>query len=1127
VLAHNATIQIQNSVPVASSVQLTPTSPIEEDDLHANYAYSDADDDSEGIHRVRWYKNGVLQADYNDQLSVPYTATSKGEQWNFTIEPFDGVAYGTLVVSNTVVIANTAPVASNLLITPGSPVTTDELVANYVFFDADDDLESGSEIRWYRNGSLQAQFNNQKTISAAWTNRSDQWHFTVRPRDGFDFGTLQMSDNVTILNSAPEVTVLPILNDNQNVDTLTDLDLVVSFSDADFDINQSKIVWYRGLTEMTQFENETTIPAAWTNKSQTWYAIVTPYDGYEFGTPVTSGSWIIDNTAPTASVSPAQGVNSNVDTLADLDLEIIFTDNDDDGNQSKIVWFNNTVEMTQFENWTTIPAAWTNKSQIWYAIVTPYDGEGFGTPVTSGSWTVINTVPAVTVTPIFGADGNVDTDTVLSLSILFTDSDNDGNQSKIVWFMNAAEQSQFENWTAIPAVWTNKSQIWHAIVTPYDGEGFGTLATSGSWTIINTAPSAIVNPAIGSDSNVDTATSLTLSIVFTDVDNDGNQSKIVWYLNAAEQNQFENWTAIPAAWTNKSQIWYAIVTPYDGEVFGAPVTSGSWTIINTAPEATVTPAVGQDSNVDTNTALILGILFTDLDNDGNQSKIAWFNNTVEMTQFENWTAIPASWTNKSQTWYAIVTPYDGEVFGTPVTGGSWNIINAAPTASDVVMTPGTPDTTNTLVLSYTYSDIDGDSEDSTQIRWYKDNVLQPDFNDLLEIPAAFTNRSQVWKVTVQVHDGTTFGILVETSVTIANLRPTFTGLEFDAASYYQNATITAIATVFADTDQDPTGYYYVWRVNQVIVQTGIGANQLVPGSFAVFDNVSVQVWANDGLANSTASRTVSIIIANFQPIITNQAQIVAWPNWTMNEDFGTVQLNLTTHKFDLESTPAELAWSIAISDPTLVTIDESAIAQNLIRFTSILNRHGTATITLTLTDAQGDYVSVNITITIVAVSEAPVILNPNELQNLAIWHQTAGFSSFTIDLSPYQTDDDDTGADLRWFAYTGRSDVILIEGNNSANHILTIYEVATFNGTIEVILYLQDQEGLQTEITIIVTIASPTAPTTTPTSSPTTTGTSVPLSFLEKSLPQVIGITLGVVAIVGFALFLRLRKVRA
>jgi hypothetical protein len=95
---------IGNIAPVAENLVISPVSPTTGDDLIGSYDYSDADGNPESGTIIRWYKDSVVQADYNDLLTVPSSATSQGEQWGFRVRPSDGIRDGVTVTSEPVTI---------------------------------------------------------------------------------------------------------------------------------------------------------------------------------------------------------------------------------------------------------------------------------------------------------------------------------------------------------------------------------------------------------------------------------------------------------------------------------------------------------------------------------------------------------------------------------------------------------------------------------------------------------------------------------------------------------------------------------------------------------------------------------------------------------------------------------------------------------------------------------------------------------------------------------------------------------------------------------------------------------------------------------------------------------------
>jgi hypothetical protein len=133
------------------------------------------------------------------------------------------------------VILNIPPVADNLQISPSNPLTTDNLDGSYQYYDADGDPENGTEIRWYKNGVLQPQLNNTLTVSSVLTTKGEIWHFTVKPKDSKDFGSLETSPSVTIQNSPPEIEAFTPINTTPEVDTGMNLQFTQTSSDQDDD----------------------------------------------------------------------------------------------------------------------------------------------------------------------------------------------------------------------------------------------------------------------------------------------------------------------------------------------------------------------------------------------------------------------------------------------------------------------------------------------------------------------------------------------------------------------------------------------------------------------------------------------------------------------------------------------------------------------------------------------------------------------------------------------------------------------------------------------------------------------------------------------------------------------------
>ena len=282
-----------NAPPVASNLVIDPSAPFTADSLIVRYDYYDADGDLENGTEVRWYRNGVLQPAYNNHLIVPSSATLKVESWYFTVRPKDGKSFGTLQTSSPVTVQDTPPVAYDLTISPSLPRTTDDLVRSYLFYDADGDVESGSEIRWYKNDVLQLTFNDLVIVSFSATAEGEDWHFTVKPKDGTFSGALQVSTAVTIQPDQGVPNTPPVAS-NLTINpsfpkTIDDLIASYEYYDVDGDSeNGTEIRWYKNGVPKSAYSDQLIVPSNGTLADETWFFTVKPKDGKSFGTLETS-----------------------------------------------------------------------------------------------------------------------------------------------------------------------------------------------------------------------------------------------------------------------------------------------------------------------------------------------------------------------------------------------------------------------------------------------------------------------------------------------------------------------------------------------------------------------------------------------------------------------------------------------------------------------------------------------------------------------------------------------------------------------------------------------------------------------------------------------------------------------
>lgn len=199
-------VVFENVPPVASNLVVSPANPRSIEDLTLVYTYSDINGDAESGTRIEWTRNAAIQGAFNNQLTVPNSATSRGDQWRARVTPRDGLNDGQFVFSNTVIIGNTPPSAADLQILPATgAVHGTPLRGRYRFDDADSDAESGSDVRWFDRGNEVPALEDLYDVPGSSVRKGQVWTFSVTPSDSMESGPTMTSGPVTIGNTAPVV----------------------------------------------------------------------------------------------------------------------------------------------------------------------------------------------------------------------------------------------------------------------------------------------------------------------------------------------------------------------------------------------------------------------------------------------------------------------------------------------------------------------------------------------------------------------------------------------------------------------------------------------------------------------------------------------------------------------------------------------------------------------------------------------------------------------------------------------------------------------------------------------------------------------------------------------------------
>ena len=277
---------------------------------------------------------------------------------------------------------------------------------------------------------------------------------------------------------------------------------------------------------------------------------------------------------------------------------------DEDKDQTQIMWFRNGLPVSELANKRTISnsdfvarradagnSAGIARGQEWFFTVRPSDGKSFGALATSHSIVVSNQAPVATSAYLRSSNAADPATFTSSDSITavftFADADDDSSTGSVFTFygngvqiksgtedtINAADTDDAGNKILVPG------KSVYAEIVPFDGTDYGTLVATAEVVIQPTPPTVSdvsIIPIAPTASGV-----LTLTYQYVSLDESIDQSRTAWFKNGERQSAYDNQKNIGTIGQGASTIlrpgdkWYAVVTPYDGNVEGQAVKSNT------------------------------------------------------------------------------------------------------------------------------------------------------------------------------------------------------------------------------------------------------------------------------------------------------------------------------------------------------------------------------------------------------------------------------------------------------------------------------------------------------------------------------------------------------------------------
>ncbi len=585
---------------------------------------------------------------------------------------------------------NAPPSAPKVSIGPISPHTEDDLVA---IIDGDSDDDQGNKVSysyaWKQDGLPRNDITGD-TVPASETAKGQVWAVSVTPNDGKVDGPAGRA-STTIVNSLPvvDVTLSP-----EVPTTLDDLVVIPEATDADGDPVTFSFSWTLdgGRTDV----DVDTISADQTAHGQRWAVTVTPNDSEKDGTPVTAEVEIAD-AAPVmlaVSIVPAEPY-----VLDDLVATVEASDADGDAITFQYAWFVD-GSLVQSGVSDTLAAGSFAKHQRVTVEVTPKDGFIDGEPLSSVDAIVMNSIPTadgVSIDP----SNPYEATTLTCLPVGFSDADGDPEAWSFVWQVNGTEVSFA---VTLDGANFSKGDTITCAATPFDGEESGVAVASVPIIIANTPP--VLNSVALSTLTPTENDTITVTLgAASDDDDDAITFGYAWSVNGAVVSTSDS---LPPGRFNKGDSIYVTVTPWDGTDFGAPVTSAAATGTNLAPSISAVSLSPAD--IYTNDTLSAAVTATDLDGDPIFFSYDWYVDGFPRGSSSSASLSGVAYFDKGQAVYVVVTPTDGVAIGATATSSTVTVLNSAPTAPVVEITPSDATEGDDLTCTVTSASTDADGD---------------------------------------------------------------------------------------------------------------------------------------------------------------------------------------------------------------------------------------------------------------------------------------------------------------------------------------------------------------------------------------------------------------------------------
>lgn len=410
--ALTSAVDVLNTSPTPPVVSLDPTRADATTVLTCAVVTPGGDDDDDPLtYAIEWLLDGEVVANAAQslragQLVLNGESARRGDSVQCRAWSDDGAARSATAAASAAIILENAPPTNGMVIVQtqsGRPASELETLACVSLGNDPDGDPLTPIVTWKRNGVVLPDVT-AATLTGDYFTRGDTVTCSLAFSDGLATSPSEDAKNqLTIKNSLPTLNAATL---SPSLALLTDTFACAAtgWSDPDGDAPEYAFAWFKRQSDGTRLplpQTTATLPAAGLSAGDTLLCEVTPKNGAELGTPVTSNEARVKNTPPTlasATLLPALA-------FADSTLECTpsgYADLDGQPGTFRYGWTRNGTPVVG--QGPTLSGPFT-KGDRYRCLATPNDGIIDGAAVTSNEVVISNALPTVAAARVTPAGG--------------------------------------------------------------------------------------------------------------------------------------------------------------------------------------------------------------------------------------------------------------------------------------------------------------------------------------------------------------------------------------------------------------------------------------------------------------------------------------------------------------------------------------------------------------------------------------------------------------------------------------------------------------------------------------------------------------------------------------------------